>query len=356
MSKKLKKVIKGRGSLSLPDNRFDSFQRDDFDDGWFSDEEVLSLTTSLVVDKCRTIINFNKSPDVPFDRSINPYRGCEHGCIYCFARPTHAYLGLSPGLDFETKLSYKPEAATLLRKELAKKSYQCEPITLGINTDAYQPVERKLGVTRQIIEVLNETHHPFITVTKSSLIERDIDLLSDMAQKDLVQVAISVTTLDRDLSRRLEPRAAAPQRRLETIRRLSESGIPVMVLVAPIIPVLTEYELEKILLAVKQAGALEVGYVLLRLPHETKELFDQWLYEHEPLKAKHVMSRVKDCRSGKLYDASYGKRMVGEGVYAELIQKRFYKMRSKLAFQGMGELNTSLFIRPILTGDQMALF
>ena len=355
MAKNFQMPLRGRGALSLPDDRYSEFNREHLDDGW-QQEDRQSRATSLIADNSKKIINYNDSPDVPFDRSINPYRGCEHGCVYCFARPTHAYLGLSPGLDFETQLTYKPNAAALLQQELAKRSYICKPITLGINTDAYQPIERRLGITREIIRVLHDAHHPFTVVTKSSLIERDVDLLSAMAKKRLVHVAVSVTTLNRQLSRHLEPRAATPQRRLQTIQRLRDVGIPVMVLVAPVIPVLTEYELEKILQAVRKAGALDAGYVLLRLPHETKELFEQWLTHYHPLKAKHVMNRIRDCRGGKLYDATYGKRMVGEGPYAELLSKRFSKMKAQLMFQGMPSLDCNEFNKPVLKGSQLTLF
>lgn len=347
---------KGRGALSSPDNRFDAMQREQFDDGWQNEPELAPQTTTLLEDNSKTIINYNDSPDVPFERSINPYRGCEHGCVYCFARPTHAYLGFSPGLDFETKLTYKPNAAALLREALAKRSYVCQPITLGINTDAYQPIERKLRITRSIVEVLHETHHPYMVVTKSALIERDIDLMAQMAQKRLVEIVVSVTTLDRDLARKLEPRAAAPQRRLAVIRQLHEAGIPVSVLIAPIVPVLTEHELENILEAVREAGALDAGYVLLRLPHETKQLMEEWLHAHQPLKAQHVMNRIRDCHGGKLYDATFGQRMVGQGVYAQLLSQRFSTMKKKLAFPGSPALDCSLFTPPAACVGQMSLF
>ena len=356
MAKRLLKPLRGRGALSLPDNRFSALQREVVDDGWCNEEPLSSVTTNVTIDSAKSIINYNDSPDVPFDRSINPYRGCEHGCVYCFARPTHAYLGLSPGLDFETKISYKANAAELLESELAKKSYRCKPITLGINTDAYQPIERKFKITRQLLHVLQKSAHPVMIVSKSSLIERDIDLLASMAQRSLVHVAISVTTLDHHLSRKLEPRAASPKRRLQTIQRLRDAGIPVMVLIAPVIPVLTEYELEAILEAVNEAGALDVGYVLLRLPHETKELFEQWLSEHEPLKASHVLNRMRVLRGGELYDAQFAERMTGKGVYAELLAQRFQLMKRKLAFAGMPDLDTSQFVVPMKQGAQMLLF
>jgi DNA repair photolyase len=326
---------RGRGALDNPDNRFAEHGRESFDDGWGTlDEPAPPLRTELFVDTSKSLINYNDSPDVPFDRSINPYRGCEHGCVYCFARPTHAYLGLSPGLDFESRIFYKPDAAVLLRRELSKPNYQCAPIALGINTDAYQPAERRLGLTRAVIEVLAEFNHPFSIVTKSALIERDLDLLAPLAERQLVQVAVSVTTLDRHLARSLEPRAAAPERRLETIRRLRAAGVPVIVLVAPLIPFLNDDEMETILAEVREAGALDAGYVLLRLPHEVKDLFQDWLAAHVPLKAERVMNRLRDCRGGKDYDSRFGSRMRGEGEYAELISRRFRLARRKLGFPG----------------------
>lgn len=326
---------RGRGALDNPDNRFAEHGRETFDDGWGTlDEPAPPLRTELFVDTSKSLINYNDSPDVPFDRSINPYRGCEHGCVYCFARPTHAYLGLSPGLDFESRIFYKPDAAALLRRELSRPRYQCAPIALGINTDAYQPAERRLGLTRAVIEVLAEFNHPFSIVTKSALIERDLDLLAPLAERQLFQAAVSVTTLDRQLARTLEPRAAAPERRLETIRRLRAAGVPVIVLVAPLIPFLNDHELEDILAAVREAGALDAGYVLLRLPHEVKDLFQGWLAAHEPLKAERVMNRMRDCRGGKDYDSRFGSRMRGEGEYADLISRRFRLAKRKLGFPG----------------------
>lgn len=357
MSKELFQPMRGRGAISNPDNRFESTQRELIDDGWGGlDEPVEPLRTTLTVDSAKTVISYNQSPDVPFDRSINPYRGCEHGCVYCFARPTHAYLGLSAGLDFETRLFYKPDAATLLREELGKRSYQPQPIALGINTDAYQPVERRIGLTRQILEVLHETRHPVTLVTKSALIERDIDILAAMAQQNLVHVALSITTLNRDLSRKLEPRAAAPQRRVETVQKLSAAGIPVSVLIAPLIPVLNDSELESIMEQARNAGAGWAGYVLLRLPHELKELFQQWLHQHEPLKASHVMNRIRDCRGGKEYQAEFGSRMSGEGIFADLLRQRYRRAMKRLDFKGVPELETQHFIKPQREKPQMELF
>lgn len=347
MAKQLNIPHKGRGATGNPDNRFESCSYEVVDDGWGSlDAPVEPLRTQVQLDTARSVIAYNQSPDVPFDRSINPYRGCEHGCVYCFARPTHAYLGLSPGLDFESRLFYKQDAASLLRKELSRPGYRCAPISLGINTDAYQPLERRLRVTRQLLEVLNECRHPVTLVTKSALIERDLDLLADMARQGLVQVMLSITTLNRGLARSLEPRAAAPQRRLDTLKRLSAAGIPAGVLVAPLIPVLTDAELESILNAAHAAGAREAGYVLIRLPHEVKDLFRDWLKAHEPLKAEHVMQRIRDCRGGKEYDARFGARMRGEGVFAELLRQRFRKAYRDLGFAGMTALRTEDFKAP----------
>ncbi len=347
--------LKGRGATLSPDNRYSVTQREAIDDGWYQDEQPEKIPTQLLIDSAKKIITYNQSPDVPFDRSINPYKGCEHGCVYCFARPTHAWLDLSPGIDFETKLFYKPDAPLLLKKELAHKNYTPAPISLGINTDAYQPVERQLGLTRQILEVLVEHKHPLFIVTKSALIERDIDLLAEAARQQLVEVSVSVTTLDRDLSRRMEPRAAAPPRRLEIIKRLTEAGIPVSVLIAPIIPVLNDSEIETMLAAVREAGAVAAGYVILRLPHELDAMFMDWLARHEPLKAEHIMNRIRDLRGGKTYDASFGKRMRGSGIFAELISRRFKLARQRLAFPGSPPLRSDLFIPPVADG-QLTLF
>lgn len=344
----------GRGASLSPDNRYAGSQREEIDDGWGSlDEALEALTTTLSIDHAKKIITYNDSPDVPFDRSINPYRGCEHGCVYCFARPTHAYLDLSPGLDFESRLFYKPDAAELLRKQLSARKYKCAPIMLGINTDAYQPVERKLGLSRDIIEVLNESHHPYSIVTKSALIERDIDLIAEAAHAQCASVAVSITTLDKRLARIMEPRAASPQRRLQTVQRLSQAGIPVSVLVAPLIPVLNDHELENILEAVHAAGACEAGYVLLRLPLEIKDMFADWLRQHFPDKAQHVLNRIYDARGGKAYDARFGERMRGSGVFAELLAKRFKLACKRLDFPGAPELDCSQFRPP--AGPQMSL-
>lgn len=348
---------KGRGATVSPTPRFAVQSRETCDNGGYSDDEdVPALNTTLAVEASRTVITYNQSPDVGFDRSINPYRGCEHGCVYCFARPTHAYLDLSPGLDFETRLFYKPDAVAQLNAELSAARYRCAPIAVGINTDAYQPVERKLKLTRHIIETLVELQHPFSIVTKSALIERDIDLLQRAAQRNQVHVAVSITTLDRPLARRMEPRAAAPQRRLEMIARLHEAGIPVTVLVAPVIPVLTDHELETILAAAREVGAQNAGYVLLRLPHEIKMLFGDWLTMHAPLKAAHVLSRVRDMRDGKEYDARFGSRMRGTGVFADLLAQRFQLAYRRLGYAAPPPLDCTAFVPPTPRGGQLSLF
>jgi DNA repair photolyase len=350
---------KGRGAGSNESGRFETEKRVPFDDGWgSSEEEPARLATTLSVDATRTIIARNDSPDIGFDRSINPYRGCEHGCIYCYARPSHAYLGLSPGLDFETRIFYKPNAAALLRDELRKKGYVCRPIALGSNTDPYQPAERKLGVTRSILEVLREFHHPVTIVTKGALIQRDIDILSDMAREKLAVVTVSVTTLDRDLARVMEPRAATPERRIETIAALSKAGVPTGVLSAPMIPALNDREMEAILARAREAGASVAGYTLLRLPLELKALFKEWLETHEPKKASHVLSLVAQCHGGKIYDSAWSKRMVGGGPYAEMLAARFDRACRKLGYSARSThmLDTSRFRPPAQKGDQLALF
>lgn len=347
---------KGRGAASNRTGRYQAETRENFDDGWDSFEDLPDrLPTTLFVDHAKTVITYNTSPDVPFDRSINPYRGCEHGCVYCFARPSHAYLGLSPGLDFEIKLYYKPDAPERLRDELAARNYRPAPIALGINTDADQPVERKLGLTRSILEVLYEARHPVSIVTKSALIERDLDILTDMAAQDLVQIALSITTLKPELARKLEPRATAPRRRLQTLACLADAGIPVTVLVAPVIPMLNDEELEKIMKEARNAGASYAGYVLLRLPLELKELFEEWLKIHEPLKAGHVMQRIYDTRGGKAYDSTFGIRMSGTGEYANMIKQRYRLAMKKLLFSGLPPLNAQSF-RPPMPNGQMDLF
>ena len=361
---------KGRGALSNATGRFERVTREDFDDGWGDarddewvdgpdqdpgDYEPPKLRTTLIPDSSRKIISYNVSPDIPFDRSINPYRGCEHGCIYCYARPSHAYLGFSPGLDFETRLVFKPDAASLLRAELGKAGYRCAPIALGSNTDPYQPVERDLGLTRAILEVLAECGHPVTIVTKSSRVERDIDILGAMAQADRCSVSVSVTTLDRSLARRMEPRASAPHRRLETIRRLSAAGIPTGVMAAPMIPFLNDSELEGILEQAREAGALGASYTMLRLPLEIADLFREWLAEHYPDRAGRVMERVRDTRGGKDYDSTFGQRMQGTGPVAELLARRFGLAVKRLGFPGFAALESSGFVPPAPEHGQLRL-
>lgn len=315
--------LKGRGAISNTAVRFDSTHRERADDGWYQEEAPASVATSVLPETARTVITRNASPDVGFDRSINPYRGCEHGCIYCYARPSHAYLGLSPGLDFETKLFYKPDAARLLTEELRRRNYRPAPIALGANTDPWQPVERRLGITRAILEVLETWQHPVSIVTKSALILRDVDILRRMAAKSLVHVMVSLTSLDPQIKRSLEPRAASAAARLHTIRSLREAGVPVGTLIAPVIPVITDHELEALLQAAAAAGVQDAGYALLRLPLELAPLFEEWLQTHHPGKAAHVMARIRDLRDGRINDAHFGTRMTGTGSYATLLRQRF---------------------------------
>ena len=314
---------RGRGTLSNASGRYEPLARIAFDDGWQSLDELPPFKTEVSLDATRKVITRNDSPDISFDRSINPYRGCEHGCVYCFARPTHAYLGLSPGLDFESKLFVKPEAAELLEKELASPSYQPKVIAIGTNTDPYQPIERRYQVMRRILEVLDKAGHPVGIVTKSALVLRDLDILARMAERNLAKVAVSVTTLDAELARKMEPRATTPARRLETLRRLSHAGIPTTVMVAPIIPALNDAEIERILDAAAAAGVREAGYVLLRLPLEVRDLFREWLLANYPDRYRHVMKLIRDMRGGKDYDSAWGSRMKGTGPYAWLIGRRF---------------------------------
>ena len=313
----------GRGALSNATSRYDDEKRIRTNDGWDIEDELPPLRTTLTRDATRTIIARNSSPDIPFDRSINPYRGCEHGCIYCFARPTHAYLGLSPGLDFETKILFKPEAAKLLTAELASPKYRCDVVAMGTNTDPYQPVERDLKITRQILQVLSEFNKPVGIVTKNHLITRDIDILGDMAKRNLAEVFLSITTLDRDLARTMEPRASAPHRRLDAIRELAAAGIPVGVMTAPMIPGLNDHEMESILDASAAAGATRAGYTALRLPLEIKDLFEEWLRANRPDRAERILSLVRQMRGGELYKAEFGTRMKGEGPIAQLLSQRF---------------------------------
>ena len=351
--------FKGRGSSSNLAGRFDALILEKADDGWYQDEIVENPTETVLPDRARSVITSNDSPDVGFDVSINPYRGCSHGCIYCFARPTHSYLGLSPGLDFETKLFYKADAVKILEAELAKPRYVCKTIALGINTDGYQPLEKRLEVTRGILAVLERCRHPVTIVTKSALIVRDIDLLSSLAKDQLVSVMVSVTSLSNDIKRTLEPRTASPAARLKVIEQLTQAGIPVGVLVAPVIPAITDHEIEDILSAAKAAGASRAGCVLLRLPHELKILFREWLAEHYPDRAKHVMSLINQSRGGKDYDSQFGTRMRGTGPYADLLRTRFDLAKRKLGFEDAEEryeLNTQLFKPPRPDTPQMSLF
>lgn len=349
---------KGRGAASNTDGRFEPYRHEAIDDGWDSlDAAVPPIKTEVGVDSARTVITTNDSPDVGFEQSINPYRGCEHGCIYCFARPSHAYLGLSPGLDFETRLFAKPNAASLLEQELRRPNYRPRVIALGTNTDPYQPIERKLCVTRDILEVLARYKHPVAIITKSALIERDLDLLAPMAAEKLVQVFVSVTTLRRELARKLEPRAAAPQRRVATIVRLAQEHVCVGVLVAPLIPVLTDGETETILRTCRDAGARFASYVLLRLPHEVKHLFREWLAVNAPLSAAHVLARIREARGGRDNDPHFGSRMVGSGNYAEMIARRFRLSCKRLGFNSERfELDTTRFHIPAKHNDQLQLF
>ncbi|HJU15005.1 MAG TPA: PA0069 family radical SAM protein [Stellaceae bacterium] len=349
---------KGRGATSNGSGRFETERREPYDDGWEpADAEPAPLQTVLSADATKTIIARNASPDIDFDRSINPYRGCEHGCIYCYARPSHAYLGLSPGLDFESRIFYKPQAAVLLAAELRKKGYSCRPVALGSNTDPYQPAERRLGITRAILETLRDFRHPVTIVTKSALIQRDLDILRTMAKEGLVSAKISVTTLDRGLARRMEPRAATPERRLETIAALAAAGIPVGVLAAPMIPALNDHEMEAILEQARAAGAGTAGYTLLRLPHELKPLFREWLETHAPAKAAHVLSLVAETHGGKLYEARWATRMVGAGPYAEMLRLRFARACNRLGFApcAVVALDTTRFRPPPQKGDQLEL-
>ncbi len=350
-------VNKGRGATLQIEGRFEAVARERFDDGWSgADDELPPPRTTVTVERAKTVLQRQDSPDLPFEYSLNPYRGCEHGCIYCYARPSHGYLNLSPGLDFETRLFAKPEAAQLLRAELAKPAYRCSPIALGVNTDAYQPIERELKITRQILEVLAECRHPVSIVTKSALIERDLDLLVQLAQHGLAQVFISVTTLDAEAARKLEPRAASPRRRLQAMRALNEAGVPCGVFVAPVIPFLTDAELENVLQAAQMHGARTAAYTLLRLPYELKDLFKDWLVTHYPLKAEHVMSRLRGMRGGKENDSEFGSRFTGQGLFSQLLAQRFRLACDRLGL-GWPEagLETAKFVRPN-PGGQQSLF
>lgn len=347
---------RGRSAGINPSGRFEPVSRHVFDDGWNSLEELPPFKTEVQVEKPRTIITRNESPDISFDRSINPYRGCEHGCVYCFARPTHAFMGLSPGLDFESKLFAKPDAARMLDRELSKPGYQPRTIAIGTNTDPYQPIEKQYRIMREILEVLEARGHPVGIVTKSALVTRDIDILSRMAERGLAKVALSVTTMDRMLARTMEPRASTPTKRLEAIRQLSDAGIPASVMVAPIIPGLTDPEMERILDSARAAGAGEAGYVILRLPLEVAPIFKDWLLRHYPDRYRHVMSLIRSMRDGKDYDSEWGKRMKGAGPYAWQIGRRFEIAAKRLGLNvERRQLRTDQFVAGAGAGEQLML-
>ena len=351
------RVPRGRAALSNHVGRFEAHQREEFDDGWTVEEDLPPLRTEVSVERPRTVITRNTSPDVHFDRSINPYRGCEHGCIYCFARPTHAYLGLSPGLDFETKLIARPEAPEVLERELRAKRYRVAPIAIGTNTDPYQPIEKEHRIMRRILEVLLEYRHPVCVVTKGTLIERDADILGEMGRMGLARVGISVTTLDPEVSRKMEPRVPAPARRLRTIERLAAAGCPVRVMVSPVVPALTDHELEGILGAASEAGARAASWIMLRLPLEVAPLFREWIGAAFPDRADRVLARVRELHGGKDYDPEFGKRMTGEGEFAALFEHRFAIAVKRLGLKtDLPELRCDLFACPVRKGDQLSLF
>jgi DNA repair photolyase len=347
---------RGRGAVTNKGGRYEARVRMAEDDGWGNMMERPAFRTETMIEKAKTIITRNDSPDLSFDRSVNPYRGCEHGCAYCFARPTHAYMGLSPGLDFETKLFAKTNAAELLERELSASDYEPRTIAIGTNTDPYQPIERQQRIMREVLEVLSRLHHPVGIVTKSALVTRDIDILAPMAAKGLAKVAISVTTLDKTLCRNLEPRAATPEKRLDTIRQLSGAGIPVTVLNAPIIPGINEAEIEAVLEAARAAGASDAGYVLLRLPLEVRDIFREWLLDHAPGKLRHVMSLIQSTRGGKDYDSRWDQRQTGTGPYAWMVGRRFQMAADRLGFNRKRlKLRTDMFVKPTRSGDQLVL-
>lgn len=347
---------KGRGSLTNESGRYERQSRVAEDDGWGVLEMVPALRTEVTYEKARTIITRNTSPDISFDRSINPYRGCEHGCVYCYARPTHANMGLSPGLDFETRLFAKPNAAELLEKELAAPRYEPKVVAIGTNTDPYQPIERTERITRRVLEVLAAANHPVGIVTKSALVLRDLDILGPMAAKGLVKVSLSITTLDADLARKMEPRASAPERRLAAVEQLAAAGVPVGVMVAPIVPAINDAEIETILTRAAARGASEAGYVMLRLPLELTDLFEEWLLAHFPDRHRHVMTLVSSMRKGKAYDSAWSERMTGTGPFAWMIGRRFEIALAKNGYRKERlKLRTDLFRRPALAGEQLAL-
>ena len=357
LDKKIRaEVRRGRGAVTNSVGRFEPYERIEIDDGWHQDDPR-AVRTQVAIENPRSVITRNSSPDIAFDRSINPYRGCEHGCIYCFARPTHAFLGYSAGLDFETRLIARPNAPKRLAQELSHPRYEVAPIAIGTNTDPYQPIEARYRVMRGVLEVLSRFRHPVTIVTKGTLIERDIDLLGEMARAELVRVGISITTLDATMSRRMEPRVPSPKRQLQIIERLAAEGIPVRVMVAPVVPGLTDHELEAILSAAKGAGATAASYILLRLPGEVAELFQDWLDEHVPDRAARVMGRMREMRRGEDYDARFGERMVGQGEFAALLRHRFDIARKRLDLaRELPELRRDLFAVPPKPGDQLSLF
>lgn len=353
-------VIRARATAQNDPSRFDPYRREVLDDGWLDTVEVEAgapIRTSVRNERARRILTKNQSPDIPFDRSINPYRGCEHGCIYCFARPTHAYLDMSPGLDFETRLIARPNAAEQLARELSAPRYRPAPIAIGTNTDPYQPIERDRGIMRDILQVLNDFNHPVTITTKGALITRDIDILADMATRDLVHVGVSVTTLDPVLSRKMEPRAAAPARRIEVIGCLADAGIPTRVMIAPVVPALTDHELEQILATAVQAGATGANWIMLRLPREVAPLFQDWLNTHYPDRAGRVLGHIRDMHGGALYESAWGRRMQGQGAYAKLIGARFKRAFTSLGLDQIARpLRVHDFCVPPRVGDQLSLF
>ena len=349
--------LRARGAVHRPDGRFEPYARVWEHDGWDLPEEERLLRTEVTVERSRTVITRNQSPDLGFDRSINPYRGCEHGCIYCYARPSHAYLGLSPGLDFETRIVARPEAPAVLARELRRKGYQVAPIAIGTNTDPYQPVEAKMGVMRGLLEVLSAFGHPLNITTRGAGILRDIDILADMAARGLVQVGVSLTTLDAALARKMEPRAPAPQMRIRMIRELARAGVPVRVMAAPMIPGLTDHELEAVLTEARRAGARAASFIPMRLPHEVADLFEDWLRRHLPDRAERVLHAVAALRGGRLNDPRFGSRMTGEGVEADLLAQRFRVSCRRLGFERpLPPLECSRFAPPPEAGAQLSLF
>ncbi|WP_417457730.1 PA0069 family radical SAM protein [Kordiimonas sp.] len=350
-------LVRGRGAVSNSSGRFEKLSREQVSDGWLSDIGESQVRTEVREENAKHILTRNKSPDIPFDRSINPYRGCEHGCIYCFARPTHAFMGLSPGLDFETKLFAKPNAAELLKAEISKKGYEPKPIAMGTNTDPYQPIEKDRRITREILKVMLEYNHPVTILTKSRLVVRDMDLIVPLAEKGLVRVSLSVTTLDRKLARLLEPRASTPVRRLDAIKLLSDAGVPTGMMFAPVIPALNDHEMEEVLAAAAHAGAKQANYILLRLPLELGGLFEEWLSEHYPDRKSRVLNRLREMRGGKVNDPRFKHRMKGKGLEAELLDQRFKNLCRRLGFNKEKEmLNTDDFRAPVLQGGQFNLF